>query len=813
MRPLWLRLKNSFRNDGGHQQPQYESVVAVFVRRHPVFFGVTGALMLLVLCMFAFFYVKYAMMIQEKFAGGGIRTNSSVYALPRQLAVGDQLPEAELISRLQRAGYTEDQSNKIGHYARTSEGLQITTGPYSYFQPHTALVQVAGDRVTRIVSKTDNRPSNHYWLEPELITSLFDGDREKRRPVAYSEIPQHLLQALVSVEDKRFFNHTGLDPIRMTKAAYVDIKEGRKEQGASTITMQLARSFWLDQEKTYTRKLAEILLTLELERRFTKQQILEFYVNEVYLGRSGSFSVHGFGEAARAYFAKDIRKLTLPEAATLVAMIQRPSYFNPFRYPERVKDRRNLALLLMHQNGYIDAAQYAQALKTPLVVSSSETESSDAPYFVDLVNTDLDERFKDWDFATNSYRVYSTLDLDLQDAAVAAIQEGMAELDKQLQRRRGKKKNGPYPQVAMVALDPSTGDIRALVGGRSYTKSQLNRALAKRQPGSAFKPFVYATGINMGANRNGAVGGEALTAASRFLDEPTTFTFNNEPYQPANYHNEYHGSVTIRPALAKSMNIPTIKAAEKVGFENVARLVRSAGVTSPLMGTPSLALGAYEVMPIELAESYTIFANKGVHVKRAFVTSIRDRGNKVVYTHRPQGNQVLDERVAFIMTNLMEEVMRSGTAAGARSKGFKLPAAGKTGTSRDGWFAGYTSKLLTVVWIGYDDNTEFELEAAHSALPVWTNFMKRAHALRQYSGAQTFEPPKGLVKANIDPYSGLLAGDGCPSRLEYFIPGTQPKSTCDHYDVFELDADGLPVARNAEQQKPNVFKSVLGIFR
>ena len=229
------------------------------------------------------------------------------------------------------------------------------------------------------------------------------------------------------------------------------------------------------------------------------------------------------------------------------------------------------------------------------------------------------------------------------------------------------------------------------------------------------------------------------------------------------------------------MNIPTIKAAEKVGFENVAKLVRAAGVTSPVMGTPSLALGAYEVMPVELAEAYTIFANQGVHLKRAFVTAIRDRQNKVVYTHRPEGNRVLDERVAFIMTNLMEEVMRSGTAAGARSNGFKVPAAGKTGTSRDGWFAGYTSNLLTVVWIGYDDNTEFEMEAARSALPVWTNFMKRAIALRQYSQTKAIRPTEGIGEGEHRSGQRTSCGPDCPSRLEYFIPGTQPKSTCDHF--------------------------------
>ncbi|HYP09554.1 MAG TPA: PBP1A family penicillin-binding protein [Bryobacteraceae bacterium] len=808
---IWSRIKHRIAEEARNERARGVFRKPRFVRKYPVFSSVVGLVLVAGLATFAFFYIKYAMLIQEKFGGGSIRTNSSVYALPRQVAVGDTLAEAELIARLQRAGYTEDQNNKLGYYQRTPEGLLIATGPYSYFQPHSAVVQINGDRIVNIVSKTDNRVSKHYWLEPELITNLFDRDREKRRPVAYSEVPKHLVEALISVEDKRFFKHTGMDPIRMVKAAYVDIKEGRKEQGASTITMQLARSFWLDQDKTYTRKMAEILLTMELERRFTKEQILEFYVNEVYLGRRGSFSIHGFGEAARAYFAKDIRKLTLPEAATLVAMIQRPSYFNPFRYPERVKERRNLALMLMHTNGYIDAAQYAQAINAPLVVSPGETESSDAPYFVDLVNADLDEKFKDWDFATNSYRVYSTLDLDLQEAAVAAVQEGMAELDKNLQRMRGKRKKGPYPQVALVALDPETGDIRALVGGRSYTDSQLNRALAKRQPGSAFKPFVYATALNQSTVNNGR--GEVITAASRFLDEPTTFTFNRQEYQPANYHDQYYGNVTIRQALAKSMNIPVIKVAEKIGFEKVANVARSAGIKSPIMGTPSLALGSYEMMPIELAEAYTIFANKGVHIERAFVTSIRDRKNKVVFTHQPKGSPVLDERVAFIMTNLMEEVMRSGTAAGARSKRFTVRAAGKTGSSRDGWVAGYTSKLLTVVWIGYDDNTEFEMEAARSALPVWTTFMKRAHALRQYGDAKPFEAPKGIVKVNIDPHSGLLAGPSCPSRVEYFIPGTQPRSTCDHYDDYYSE-DGTPVAEiTSMPRRTNVFKSMIGIFR
>ncbi len=810
MKESWVRVRNWLR------EPAVEGTAPArgVIRKHPVLFAVAGLILLAGCLGFGFSYYKYAMMIEDKFGGGAIRTNSSVYAMPRQVVVGDTLTEAELIARLQRAGYTEDQANRVGYYRRSKEGLAIVTGPESYFQPHSAIIQIAGNHVTRVFSETENRTTNHYWLEPEVITNLFDADREKRRPITYSEIPKHLVHALLSVEDKRFFKHLGLDPIRMAKAAYVDLKQGRKGQGASTITMQLARSFWLDQDKTFKRKIAEIFLTIELERRFTKEQLIEFYANEIYLGRRGSFSIHGFGEAARTYFGKDIRKLTVPEAATLVAIIQRPSYYNPFRYPERVKERRNLALQLMHTNGYLDSQQYMQAVNTRLTLSPAETESSDAPYFVDLVNDDLQNKFQDWDFATNSCRVYSTLDVDLQQAAVESVQEGMAQLDQQLRRSRGKKKEGQFPQVALVALDPYTGDIKALVGGRNYTNSQLNRALAKRQPGSAFKPFVFAAALNEGAKNSGRE--DVITAASMFLDEPTTFTFNQQVYEPTNYHDDYHGNVNVRDALAKSMNIPTIKAAEQIGYEKVASVVRAAGVRSPVMGTPSLALGSYEVTPIELAESYTIFANHGVHVQRSFVTSIRDRHNRVVYTHQPQGNQVLDERVAYIMTNLMEEVMRSGTGAGARSKGFTVPAAGKTGTSRDGWFAGYTSNLLTVVWIGYDDNAEFELEAAKSALPVWTTFMKRAHSLRQYANAKQFESPKGVVKVSIDPLSGLLAGPDCPSRIEYFVAGTQPKTTCPHDQIYDtLDENGLPVANapTSEPGKRNIFKSVIGIFR
>jgi penicillin-binding protein 1B len=634
-----------------------------------------------------------------------------------------------------------------------------------------------------------------------------DGDRAKRRPLPYAEFPRHLIEAVISVEDKRFFQHNGLDLIRVLKAGYVDLKEGRKEQGASTLPMQLARSFWLDQQKSWSRKFAEVLLTIELERRFSKEQIFELYANEVYLGRRGSFSINGFGEAARSFLGKDVRRISIPEAAMLAGIIQRPSYYNPYRHPERVKQRRDLVLQLMHNNGYIDAATLAAASESPIQINPGEIESSDAPYFVDLVNEDLQDRFEDWDFASNSYKVYSTLDLDLQREAVEAVRIGMAEVDKQL-RGRGRKSERAPPQVALIALDPHTGAIRALIGGRNYEQTQLNRVLAKRQPGSTFKPFVYAAALNASVERKQPL----VTMANLFLDEPTTFTFNNQKYEPANYHDAYYGEVTIRQALQKSLNIPTVKAAEKIGYESVANLARAAGIRSTIYGTPSLALGSYEIPPIEIAEAYTIFANQGKHVARHWVSTIKDRNSHTVFTHSPRENQALDPRVAYIMVDLLEDVVQSGTAAGVRSRGFNLPAAGKTGTARDGWFAGFTTKLLTIVWVGYDNYTELPLEGSKSALPVWTEFMKRAHKLRQYADAKRFPEPPGIVRVAIDPFTGLLAGSECEARTELFVAGTQPRVRCEgshdyYYDQQVTQDSGTP------QRSRSIFGRVLGIFR
>lgn len=739
--------------------------------------GVSLALAIVLMATFTFYYVKYSRLIDRKLRAGPFQATSMVFAAPRVVSVGDEITSSEIISQLSRSGYGESSGNRMGWYhIRLDQAIEIFPGPDSYFDDEAGVIKFSGKRVSRIISLRDNTERSQYLLEPELITNLSDSSREKRRLVRYADIPKVLVDAVISAEDKRFFQHAGFDPLRVMKVAYQDLKETRKVAGASTLSMQLARMFWLNQAKTWRRKAAEVLITLHLEQRLSKEEIFEFYANQVPLGRRGSFAIHGFGEAARAYFAKDIGQLTLPEAATLAGLIQQPSFRNPYRHPERARDRRNVVLLMMRDNGFITELQYREATAAQLVLAPAEMESTEAPYFVDLVNDQLQSDFGDHDFQNSTYRVYTTVDLNLQRAASEAVRIGMEGVDKIISRRRWKKgQPPPEAQCALVAIDPETGAIKALIGGRNYGTSQLNRTLAKRQPGSAFKPFVYAAALNTGING----GSRVFTPATTILDEPTTFWFDQKPYSPSNFKDEFFGTVTLRQALSKSLNIPTVKLAEQVGYETVEDLAKRAGMNLHIRATPAIALGAYEVTPIEVAGAYTTWVDQGTYVKPNWISLIRDRQGTVLYSQKPVRRQVLDARVAYLMTNLMEEVLRSGTGAGVRARGFTLPAAGKTGTSHDGWFAGFTSKLICVVWVGFDDNRELGLEGAHSALPIWTEFMKRAHQYREYRNVNSFEPPDGIVTVEIDPMTGQLATAACPStRSEVFISGTQPVESC-----------------------------------
>jgi len=731
---------------------------------------------------FTYFYARYSRLIDQKLRAGPFANTAKIFAAPESVAVGDATTPTEIAAELRRSGYNESRGNPIGYYLLQPNSIEVFPGPESYFDQEAGVVKFAGGRISRIVSLQDNTARSQYQLEPQLITNVSGPNREKRRMVKFADIPTVLVQAVTSAEDKRFFQHSGFDPIRIIKAAYIDLKEGRNAQGASTLSQQLARMFWLDTRKLWTRKLAETIITLQLEQKLSKEEIFEDYANDIYLGWRGSFRIHGFGEAAEAYLGKDLSQINLPEAAELAGMIQRPALFDPFHHPDRLRERRNVVLGLMRQNGFIGEHDYVMAMQAPLTVARSTAQSVEAPYFVDMVNDALQARFQDTDFQSNAFRIYTTLDMHLQRAAVEAIRMGMQNVDAQIHRQRRFRAGvpgaaGPPPdaQVALVAIDPHTGEVKALAGGRNYGMSQLNHVLAKRQPGSIFKPFVYAAALDT------AVAGapRVFTASTTVVDQPTVFWFDQKSYEPANFKNEYHGTVTLREALAHSLNNATVQVAEMVGYDKVVEMANRAGMNYKIQPTPAVALGAYEITPLEAVGAYTVFANQGDYVKPDFISLVRSQDGKVVYRGQPEHKQVLDARVAYLMTNLMEEVLRSGTAAAVRARGFTVPAAGKTGTSHDGWFAGYTSELLCVVWVGFDDNRELDLEGAHSAAPIWGEFMKRALEYREYRDAKPFQAPDGIVSIDIDPQSGMPATPYCPvKRPEVYIVGTQPVGAC-----------------------------------
>jgi len=617
-------------------------------------------------------------------------------------------------------------------------------------------------------------------VEPELLTSLFDSSREKRRAISYNDIPKVLRDAVLSVEDRRFFEHPGFDPIRIFGAAWADLRHGARVQGGSTISMQVARSFFFNSDRTLKRKVAETVVALELEHRFSKQQIFELYSNEIYLGNRGSFAIHGFGEAALAYFNKDLREVSLQEAAFLAGIIHAPNRYSASeRRPDRAVEARDRALLAMVENNAITPAQSGDAKKAPLQIVGSGLEGSTAPYFVDMVKDHLLDRFSEADLLSQSFRVYTTLDPELQRAASEAVNQGAKNVDLQLAKRyaRWKREGQPAPQaqIAMIVLDPHTGEIKALVGGRDYGESQLNHILARRQPGSAFKPFVYAAAFQSGVDGVQPI----VTPATTVMDEPTTFDFDGKEYTPSNYGEKFRGQVTARDALTYSLNVATVKVAELVGYTRVTDMAHQFGLDPSIQPTPSVALGAYEMTPLEVATGYTILANDGVRSEPMFIRNVVNVQGQSLEENAIRSRRALDPRVAYLVTSMMEDVINRGTGATVRARGFNAPAAGKTGTSRDGWFAGYTSNLLAIVWVGFDDNRDLGLSGGNAPAPIWADFMKRAITLPAYHDVKPFEMPDGVTKVTIDPETLALATPECPTtREEVYIHGTEPTEFC-----------------------------------
>ena len=746
-----------------------------------------GVLCALVFALFfGYFYVHFSRMIDARLSGEVFNRASLVYAAPTQVEVGERIAPEGIAGKLQKAGYTPgNKDSKYGTYELEQDRLVVKPGPDSFFhgpvmQEEPATLVFKRGRLASISTLQQDKPLQNYWLEPEVITTLFGSSRAKRRVVRYQQIPKDLTNAVVAAEDHTFFTHHGINLFRIFAAALADLRAGKAVEGGSTLTMQLARNFFLTPQRTIRRKLQEIFIAMLLEHRLSKERIFDLYANEIYLGQSGSFSIYGFGEAANSYFSKNISSLTLPEAALLAGIIRGPNFYSPYRHAKRATDRRNHILDEMAEAGYITKAQAREASAAPLGMAPENVGGSQAPYFVDMIQDELLSHFSEQQLLSQSYRIYTTIDPDLQKVASEAVATGIEEVDKRIsgmRRHPEQTPNGPKePQVAMVVLDSHTGAIRALVGGRNYARSQLNHALSRRQPGSAFKPFVYAAALNSAIDGSQPL----ITPATTLMDEPTTFQFGDQVYEPKNYEGEYLGLVTLRQALAHSLNVATVRLAQMVGYEKIRDLAIAAGLSQDIKATPAIALGAYEVTPVDLAGSYTIFSNSGTYQQPRSILMVNNADGQTIYRVPEVSRQVLDPRISYLMVSLMQSVINEGTGAGVRSRGFTLPAAGKTGTSQsyhDGWFAGFTSNLLAVVWVGYDTDRDLHLSGASSALPVWTAFMKHATRLPDYNDVQPFMEPPGIVSVPVNDQGQLVASNSSETvHNEFFIQGTEPHS-------------------------------------
>ncbi len=790
--------------------------------------------------LFSYFYIKYDRVIEKRFRSPVFANSAKIYALPKIVRNGEMATVREIATDLERAGYSaKDGESKLGSFRILKDGIEIKPGPESYHSPEAARISIHDGQIDQISSNGNDLSA--YELEPQLVTALFDAEqRSKRELVKYDDIPPVMVQAVLAIEDRRFFEHSGVNFLRMGEAAWIDVVRGRHEQGGSTLTMQLSRGFFLTPEKTIRRKLTEMLIAEELEQKFTKKQIFEFYANWVDLGQRGSFAISGFAEASKAYFNRDLKDITLSEAALLAGLIQRPSYLSPYRHPERALERRNLVLESMVETHAITREQADKAKAVPLKLAPPNVEASDAPYFVDMVRDQLISKFNENELNDQSYRIYTTLDPDLQKAAAQAVETGIKLVDDQVKKLRTKKVKvgkkfettvspGPQAQVAMVVLNPHTGAVLALVGGRDYGWSQLNHAVAKRPTGSIFKPFVYAAAMNTALDGSQTV----LTPASIVTDAPTSFAYGDQIYEPRNYKEEYRGDVSLRYALAMSLNNATVKVAEEVGYDKVADLARTAGIVS-VKATPAMALGSYDASPLDMSGAYTAFANNGVRLSPILLRSVRNGKGDVIANYTTDQKQVLDPRIAYVMTNMMEGVINNGLGYTAvRLRGFTPPAAGKTGSSHDGWFAGYTSNLLCIVWVGYDDYSDLRLSGAMTAAPIWTEFMKKASTLPQYADMKEFQQPTGVVDVQLDKITNRLATPTCPDDYtSAFVAGTEPRETCDAQEgmkgffsrMFGGDKAVQPQqAQTADGQDPSnpqdpkkkkgLFGKIAGIFK
>jgi penicillin-binding protein 1B len=713
--------------------------------------------------------------VVTRFSGKRWDIPSRIYSDSCFVYPGQSLDDLGFFQRLARLNYHRVGPGQIasrGEYALDEKKHRLTVFLHSFSYPYS---QFAGQpvemtlgahhTVLAIRDPLSGKALFSVELEPELISGIFQGSWQQRRLVPLSQIPPAFIDAILAAEDHRFYEHHGLDLARIAKAAWVDFTARRVRQGGSTLTQQLMKNFFLTSKRDWRRKVKEALMAYIAERRYTKDQILENYINDIYLGQRGQEGIYGVWEAAEFYFSREPRNLTIGEMATTAGMISSPNRLNPLHHPQLAQQRRNEVLGLMLADGYISKPAYDSAVTEALHPRETFTENNDAPYFVDYVKHELAERYPPEVLAGEGLRIFTSLDVHSQKLGEKAVHDNLDYLEKRYASLRRKEKKDQLEE-ALIAVEPQSGKIRVMVGGRDYRESQFNRITqAQRQPGSAFKPVTY-----LAALEETLEGGPEHFVPTTYIDDtPFTWTYGDMSWSPKNYKDRYFGRVTLEFALEESLNSATSRLANQIGLERVRAMAAKLGFGN-LPSYPSIVLGGIEVTPMQIAQAYSIMADYGLAVQSYAVTAVVDQSGKVIEGHELQARQVLSPQLAYMIDFMLEQVINHGTGEGARKRGFIRPAAGKTGTtndSKDAWFAGFTPNLLAVIWTGFDQKEELGLTGAEASLPAWTDYMKAATASRP---ALDFSPPPGIVVEKVDPLTGYLAGPNCPVVLEGAFP-------------------------------------------
>jgi penicillin-binding protein 1B len=714
---------------------------------------------------------------------------SAIFSAPFPIVAGDDLDRSGLMDRLAQLSYSQVPSaNTPGEYTRTKGGLAIYLRSFyvgaKQYPAEMVRVGLSGTRIT-LVADSFGVAKSDAMLQPEVIGRLLPGAPAERVEVQLSELKPYLVKGLLANEDRFFYYHPGIDPIRIVEAAISDLRSHRLAQGASTLTQQLARTFMERRERNFSRKFRELAVAMVLEIRLKKNEILERYINDVPMGEYEGTPIDGMPQAARYFFNKDLSEVTPAEAATLIGMIQAPTLYDPRRHPDSCRKRRDIVLGVMKHAGVIDDAAYTAAVATPIQIIKPPGLRR-APYFTDYV-TAFVNRIPGFDGHLEGLKVYTTLDTVLQSDAVDAVTDNVAQLEKNHRRLR-RVKTDEKLQTSLVALDADTGAIRAMIGGRDYSESQFNRAAnAQRQPGSAFKPIVYLAALDP----DRAPFSPPLTLASILPDEPATYN----GWTPANYERTYQPQVTVVQALYESLNVPTAYVGNELSPATIVKTAHEMGIHEDLQAYLPISIGADETTLLELTSAYQVFATEGEQSPPYAVEAVVDAKGHQIYHHEDQSNRVIRPAVAYLITGALKAVLRYGTGASAGRLGLDFPAAGKTGTTqdyKDAYFIGYTPAIVCGVWVGFDEPESLGLTGAQAALPAWVQFMQDAAPAEP----EDFPEPSGITMATIDPESGGLATPSCPKQIALpFLIGTEPTQMCTlHGGMFASAPSPVPVS-------------------